>query len=150
MDRINLQQACAGDIVSFSGLEDLRISDTLCAVDTPEALPAIAVEEPTVSITIQVNDSPFSGRDGNLLTSRQISDRLDKELLHNLALSVEPTENLDKFKISGCGELHLSILIENMRREGFEMGVSKPEVIFKTVDGKKTRSLRTPYGRCAE
>jgi GTP-binding protein len=135
LERIEVPQANAGDIIAFTGIETLNISDTLCDVDHVEALPALTVDEPTVSMTFQVNNSPFAGKDGKFVTSRQIRERLQKELLHNVALRVQDTEDPDKFKVSGRGELHLSILIENMRREGFELGVSRPEVIVKTVDG---------------
>lgn len=141
LDRVNIEEAHAGDIVAFSGLDPLNISDTLCDPNHPEALPALKVDEPTVSMTFQVNTSPFVGQDGKLLTSRQIRERLDKELLTNVALRVEDTEDANKFRVSGRGELHLSVLIETMRREGFELGVSRPEVIFKEVDGQ----IQEPY-----
>ncbi|WP_029933538.1 translational GTPase TypA [Thiomicrospira pelophila] len=141
LDRVNVEEAHAGDIVAFSGLDPLNISDTLCDPNHPEALPALTVDEPTVSMTFQVNTSPFVGQDGKLLTSRQIRERLDKELLTNVALRVEDTEDANKFRVSGRGELHLSVLIENMRREGFELGVSRPEVIFREVDGQ----VQEPY-----
>ncbi len=135
IDKIEIDTASAGDIIAISGLEQLDISDTLCQPDQVEALPALSVDEPTVSMTFQVNNSPLCGQEGKFVTSRQISERLDRELKHNVALRVENTGDPDKFKISGRGELHLSILIENMRREGFELGVSRPEVITKEVDG---------------
>ncbi|RKZ95556.1 MAG: translational GTPase TypA, partial [Gammaproteobacteria bacterium] len=135
LERIEVKEAQAGDIVAFCGIEGLNISDTLCDPDSVAALPALKVDEPTVTMTFQVNNSPFAGREGKFVTSRQIKDRLAKELLHNVALRVEQTEDPDKFKVSGRGELHLGILIENMRREGFELGVSRPEVITKEVDG---------------
>ena len=122
-------------------IEDLQISDTLCDPVLYEALPALTVDEPTVSMTFQVNTSPFAGREGKFVTSRQIRDRLQRELIHNVALRVEDTEDPDKFKVSGRGELHLSILIETMRREGYELAVSRPEVILKEVDGE----LQEPY-----
>ena len=136
LQRVEVGEAGAGDIIAITGVETLDISDTLCAPDTPEALPALAVDEPTVSMTFQVNKSPFAGREGKFLTSRQIRERLMRELKHNVALRVEETEDPDKFKVSGRGELHLSILIENMRREGYELGVSRPEVILKEIDGE--------------
>jgi len=136
LERISVEEAHAGDIVAFTGLDPLNISDTLCDPNHPEALPALTVDEPTVSMTFQVNDSPFVGQDGKLLTSRQIRERLDKELLTNVALRVEETEDANKFRVSGRGELHLSVLIETMRREGFEMGISRPEVIFREIDGE--------------
>jgi len=135
IDKIEIDTASAGDIIAISGLDQLDISDTLCDPAQVEALPALSVDEPTVSMTFQVNNSPLCGQEGKFVTSRQISDRLDRELKHNVALRVENTGDPDKFKISGRGELHLSILIENMRREGFELGVSRPEVITKEIDG---------------
>ncbi|MGE4501713.1 MAG: translational GTPase TypA [Thiomicrospira sp.] len=141
LDKVNIQEAHAGDIVAFSGLDPLNISDTLCDPNHPEALPALKVDEPTVSMTFQVNTSPFVGQEGKLLTSRQIRERLEKELLTNVALRVEDTEDANKFRVSGRGELHLSVLIETMRREGFELGVSRPEVIFREIDGE----IQEPY-----
>jgi GTP-binding protein len=141
LDRIDVEDAQAGDIVCITGIDALNISDTICDPANVEALPALTVDEPTVSMNFQVNNSPFAGRDGKFVTSRNIRERLDRELIHNVALRVEDTESPDKFKVSGRGELHLSVLIENMRREGFEMGVSGPEVIVKEVDGK----LQEPY-----
>lgn len=137
LERIEVPQAQAGDIIAFVGIDKLDISDTLCHPETPEALPALMVDEPTVSMTFLVNNSPFSGREGKFVTSRQLRERLEKELQHNVALRVEDTGDPDKFKVSGRGELHLSVLIENMRREGFELGVSRPEVIIKEIDGVK-------------
>ena len=137
LQRVEVQEAEAGDIVCVTGMEGLGISDTLCDPQNVEALPALTVDEPTVSMTFQVNNSPFAGKEGKYVTSRNIRDRLDKELIHNVALRVEATDSADRFKVSGRGELHLSVLIENMRREGFEMGVSRPEVIFKEIDGEK-------------
>ncbi|MCK5728691.1 MAG: translational GTPase TypA, partial [Methylococcales bacterium] len=136
LDRVEVKEATAGDIIAFTGIDKLDISDTLCHPDSPEALPPLLVDEPTVSMTFQVNTSPFAGREGKYVTSRQIRERLDKELQHNVALQVEDTNDADKFKVSGRGELHLAILIENMRREGFEMGVSRPEVVLREIDGK--------------
>lgn len=137
LDRVEVQEARAGDIIAFAGIEKLEISDTICHPDAVEALPPLTVDEPTVSMTFMVNNSPFAGREGKFVTTRQIRDRLDKELQHNVALKVEDTADPDKFIVSGRGELHLSVLIENMRREGFEMGVSRPEVIVKEIDGVK-------------
>ncbi len=131
LDRVEREEAQAGDIIAFTGLDPLHISDTLCDPAQVEALPPLTVDEPTVSMTFQVNDSPFAGREGKYLTSRQIKERLDRELLHNVALRVEETDDPDKFKVSGRGELHLAVLIENMRREGYELGVSRPEVIIR-------------------
>jgi len=136
LERLDVESAEAGDIVCVTGIEGLNISDTLCDPSQVEALPPLSVDEPTVSMTFQVNDSPFAGREGKYVTSRNIKERLERELIHNVALRVEPGETPDKFKVSGRGELHLSVLIENMRREGFELGVSRPEVIQKEVDGK--------------
>ncbi len=137
LERVEMESAEAGDIIAFTGIDQLNISDTLCDPATVEALPPLTVDEPTVSMTFQVNNSPFSGRDGKFVTSRQIHDRLHRELVHNVALRVEDTGDPDKFRVSGRGELHLSILIENMRREGFELGVSRPEVIIREIDGEK-------------
>lgn len=136
LERVETQEAAAGDIVCITGIDKLGISDTLCNPDAIEALPALSVDEPTVSMTFQVNDSPFAGQDGKFVTSRNIKERLEQELIHNVALRVRPGDTADKFKVSGRGELHLSVLIENMRREGFELGVSRPEVIQKEVNGE--------------
>jgi GTP-binding protein len=137
LQRIEVETAYAGDIVAITGIDDLGISDTLCHPGCAEALPPLSVDEPTVSMNFQVNKSPFAGRDGQYLTSRQVRDRLMQELKHNVALRVEMTEDPDKFKVSGRGELHLGILIENMRREGYELAVSRPEVVVKTIDGQQ-------------
>ena len=136
LERRRVNEAGAGDIVVFSGIDDLMISDTICDREHPDGLPALSVDEPTITMTFQVNKSPFSGRDGKFLTSRQIGERLERELKHNVALRVEATDDPDKFRVSGRGELHLSILIENMRREGYELAVSRPEVIEKEIDGQ--------------
>lgn len=136
LERVDVDSAEAGDIVCVTGIEGLNISDTLCDPAAVEAMPPLSVDEPTVSMTFQVNDSPFAGKEGKYVTSRNIKDRLERELIHNVALRVEPGDSPDKFKVSGRGELHLSVLIEGMRREGFELGVSRPEVIQKEVDGK--------------
>jgi GTP-binding protein len=139
LERHEVPEAQAGDIVAINGIEALGISDTVCALDAPEQLPALTVDEPTISMTFQVNNSPFAGSKehsgGKFLTSRQLRDRLQRELLHNVALKVEDTSEAEKFKVSGRGELHLSILIETMRREGYELAVSRPEVIIKEIDG---------------
>jgi GTP-binding protein len=135
LERLEVPVAEAGDIVCITGIDGLLISDTLCDPAAPEALPALTVDEPTVSMTFQVNDSPFAGREGKFVTSRNIKERLERELIHNVALRVEAGDSADKFKVSGRGELHLSVLIESMRREGFELGVSRPEVIQKSIDG---------------
>ncbi len=141
LDRIQTEKANAGDIVCITGIEKLGISDTLCSPEKVEALPALSVDEPTVSMNFQANSSPFSGQDGKYVTSRNLKERLEQELMHNVALRVEPGESTDKFKVSGRGELHLSVLIENMRREGFELEVSRPEIIQKKIDGQ----LQEPY-----
>ena len=135
LERIEVPEAEAGDIIAFTGIDKLGISDTLCDPACVEALPALSVDEPTVSMTFQVNNSPFVGKDGKYVTSRNIHERLQRELIHNVALRVEDTGDPDKFKVSGRGELHLAILIETMRREGFELGVSRPEVIIREIDG---------------
>jgi GTP-binding protein len=135
LERVPVEEAGAGDIVVFSGIEDLQISDTICDRDAAEALPALKVDEPTISMTFQVNKSPFAGREGKYLTSRQIKERLDTELKHNVALRVEELDDPDKFRVSGRGELHLSVLIETMRREGYELAVSRPTVIEREIDG---------------
>lgn len=135
LEQVETQLAGAGDIVCINGIDGLSISDTLCDPEHIEALPALSVDEPTVSMTFIVNDSPFAGLEGKYVTTRNIKDRLDQELIHNVALRVKPGDTPDKFVVSGRGELHLSVLIETMRREGFEMGVSRPEVVQKTIDG---------------
>lgn len=141
LERTQIEEAFAGDIVAITGIEDLTISDTVCAKDTPEMLPPLSVDEPTISMIFQVNDSPFAGKEGKFVTSRQIRERLDRELIHNIALRVDDTADADKFKVSGRGELHLSILIETMRREGYELAVSTPQVILHEVDGV----IQEPY-----
>jgi GTP-binding protein len=143
LDRIEVDEASAGDIIAITGIEKLNISDTVCDPNQVEALTPLSVDEPTISMTFQVNDSPLAGQEGKYVTSRKIRERLDTELLHNVALKVEDCEDPDKFRVSGRGELHLSILIENMRREGYELAISKPEVIVKEVDGQR----HEPYER---
>ncbi len=135
LTRLETDRAEAGDIVAVTGIDDLKISDTLCDPARIQRLPELTVDEPTVSMTFQVNTAPFVGRDGKYVTSRQIKERLDRELIRNVALRVEQTEDPDRFKVSGRGELHLSILLETMRREGYELAVSRPEVIYRNVDG---------------
>ena len=135
LERFETKSGSVGDIVAVTGLGELKISDTVCAPNNVEGLPPLSLDEPTVTMTFQVNTSPFAGLEGKYVTSRNILERLEKELVHNVALRVEATEDPDKFKVSGRGELHLGILIENMRREGFELAVSRPEVIIKEVDG---------------
>ncbi len=137
LERVEVDNAEAGDIIAFTGIDGLRISDTICDPNHVEALPPLSVDEPTVSMTFQVNNSPLAGQDGKFVTSRNIQERLERELIHNVALRVEPGDDPDKFRVSGRGELHLSILIENMRREGYELGVSRPEVIVREVNGVK-------------
>jgi GTP-binding protein len=150
LERVETPEAQAGDIVAFTGLGELKISDTICSTTKVQALPALQVDEPTVTMTFQVNTSPFAGKEGKFVTSRQILDRLSHELKHNVALRVEETEDGDKFKVSGRGELHLGVLIENMRREGFELAVSRPEVIMKLVDGVKMEPMENVTIDCEE
>ena len=145
LERYEVPEASAGDIVAITGIEAPRISDTLCDPARVEALPPLSVDEPTVTMTFEVNNSPFAGQDGKFVTSRQIRERLERELIHNVALRVEDTVSPDKFRVSGRGELHLSILIENMRREGYELAVSRPQVIIKEVAGVK----QEPYENLA-
>ncbi|MGL9751486.1 MAG: ribosome-dependent GTPase TypA [Symbiopectobacterium sp.] len=137
LQRIESSVAEAGDIIAITGLGELSISDTICDTANVEALPLLSVDEPTVTMSFEVNTSPFCGKEGKFVTSRQILDRLKKELVHNVALRVEETEDPDTFRVSGRGELHLSVLIENMRREGFELAVSRPKVIFRDIDGRR-------------
>ena len=141
LERIEVLEAQAGDIICVTGIDKLNISDTLCSPEKIEALPPLSVDEPTVSMTFQVNNSPFAGREGKYISSRNLKERLEQELIHNVALRVEQGDSPDKFKVSGRGELHLSVLIENMRREDYELGVSKPEVIQKEVNGE----IHEPY-----
>ena len=141
LERIEVPEAQAGDIICVTGIDKLNISDTLCSPEKIEALPPLSVDEPTVSMTFQVNNSPFAGREGKYISSRNLKERLEQELIHNVALRVEQGDSPDKFKVSGRGELHLSVLIENMRREDYELGVSKPEVIQKEVNGE----IHEPY-----
>jgi GTP-binding protein len=141
LERIEVPEAQAGDIICVTGIDKLNISDTLCIPEKIEALPPLSVDEPTVSMTFQVNNSPFAGREGKYISSRNLKERLEQELIHNVALRVEQGDSPDKFKVSGRGELHLSVLIENMRREDYELGVSKPEVIQKEVNGE----IHEPY-----
>ncbi|MDF1580531.1 MAG: translational GTPase TypA [Desulfuromonadales bacterium] len=141
LQQIEIASAEAGDIVTIAGFEDLGIGETLACADAPVALPYVAIDEPTLSMNFIVNSSPFAGTEGKFVTSRNIRDRLMKELRTNVALRVEDTDNTDTFKVSGRGELHLSILIENMRREGFELAVSKPQVIFREIDGVRCEPM---------
>jgi GTP-binding protein len=143
LERVEIEEARAGDIIAITGIDQLNISDTICDPNTVEALPPLTVDEPTISMTFQVNDSPFAGQEGKFVTSRKIRERLQTELLHNVALRVEDTEDPDKFRVSGRGELHLSILIETMRREGYELAICKPEVIMREEDGVQLE----PYER---
>ena len=135
LERVELQNASAGNIVAVTGIDELRISDTLCDVEVVESLAPLRIDEPTLSMIFQVNDSPFAGREGKFITSRNLRDRLQREVLSNVALRVESMRDPDKFRVSGRGELHLSILIENMRREGFELAISRPEVIMRDIEG---------------
>ena len=141
LERVEVEHATAGDIIAFTGIDGLKISDTVCDPNYVEALPPLTVDEPTLSMTFQVNNSPFAGLEGKFVTSRNIRERLEQELIHNVALRVEETDDPDKFRVSGRGELHLSILIENMRREGYELGISRPEVIVREIDGE----MKEPY-----
>jgi len=141
LERVEVNEAQAGDIICITGIDKLNISDTLCSPDEIEALPPLSVDEPTVSMTFQVNNSPFAGREGKFVTSRNIKERLDKELISNVALKVVQGNSPDKFIVSGRGELHLSVLIETMRREGFELAISKPQVVQKEVEGE----IHEPY-----
>lgn len=150
LQRHEVTAAYAGDIIAITGLGELKISDTVCDVNHVEALPALSVDEPTVTMTFQVNTSPFSGKEGKFVTSRNILDRLKAELVHNVALRVNETNDPDKFRVSGRGELHLGILIENMRREGYELAVSRPEVILKEVDGELQEPFETLTIDCQE
>ncbi|HRD67887.1 MAG TPA: translational GTPase TypA, partial [Candidatus Competibacter sp.] len=136
LERIEFPEASAGDIIAFTGIDGLGISDVICDPNAVEPLPPLKVDEPTMNMTFQVNTSPFAGREGKYVTSRQVRERLYRELIHNVALRIEDTDDPDKFKVSGRGELHLSILIENMRREGYELAVSRPEVIVREIDGE--------------
>jgi len=136
LERVEKEEAVAGQIVAFTGFGKLNISDTICASEKIEPLPALVVDEPTITMTFQVNNSPFAGRDGQFVTSRSLDERLARELIHNVALRVDATSDPDKFRVSGRGELHLSILVETMRREGYELAISRPEVILREVDGK--------------
>ncbi|WP_417467556.1 translational GTPase TypA [Maricaulis sp.] len=135
LERVEIDAAQAGDIITFTGIDKLKISDTVCDPEHVEGLPLLSVDEPTLSMTFQVNDSPFAGREGKFVTSRNIKERLDRELIHNVALRVEQMDDADKFNVMGRGELHLSILIETMRREGFELAVGRPRVVLKDIDG---------------
>jgi len=150
LERVQTEQAEAGDIVCITGISDLAISDTLCDPANVEALPVLTVDEPTVSMTFQVNDSPFAGKEGKFVTSRNIRDRLEQELIHNVALRVEEGETPEKFKVSGRGELHLSVLIESMRREGYELAVGRPEVIIREIDGVKQEPYEEVIIDCEE
>ena len=141
LERVEVPEAHAGDIVCITGIDALNISDTLCDPDYPNPMPSLKVDEPTVSMIFQVNDSPFAGKEGKYVTARNIKDRLDQELIHNVALRVEQGESQDKFKVSGRGELHLSVLIESMRRENFELAVSKPQVVQKIIN----EEVHEPY-----
>ena len=150
LERIDVDEAAAGDIICVTGIDNLNISDTLCDPTRIDAMSALSVDEPTISMTFQVNDSPFAGREGKYITTRHIKERLDQELLHNVALRVEQGESPDKYKVSGRGELHLSVLIESMRREGFELAVSRPEVIIHEHNGVKEEPFEALVIDCDE
>ena len=143
LERVETDEASAGDIVAFAGIERPEISDTICDPTRPEALPALVVDEPTISMTFEVNTSPFCGREGKYVTSRQIRERLMREAMHNVALRVEDTDDPDKFKVYGRGELHLGVLLETMRREGYELAVSRPRAVVKEVDGRPCEPYET-------
>jgi GTP-binding protein len=143
LDRVEVDEASAGDIVAFAGIEYPQISDTICDPVKPEALPPLVVDEPTISMTFEVNTSPFCGREGKYVTSRQIRERLMREVLHNVALRVEDTDDADKFRVYGRGELHLGVLLENMRREGYELAVSRPQAVVKEIDGQMCEPYET-------
>ncbi|MBT2151143.1 translational GTPase TypA [Pseudoalteromonas sp. SCSIO 43095] len=150
LERIETDRGYAGNIVTVTGIGELKISDTVCAPNNVEALPPLSVDEPTVTMTFSVNTSPFAGKEGKFVTSRNILERLQNELVHNVALRVEETDNPDSFRVSGRGELHLGILIENMRREGYELAVSRPEVILREVDGVLEEPYETVTIDCEE
>ncbi|WP_344704887.1 translational GTPase TypA [Halomonas cibimaris] len=150
LERVQTDEATAGDIICITGIDNLAISDTLCDPAAAEALPALTVDEPTVSMTFQVNDSPFAGKDGKYVTSRNIKDRLEQELIHNVALRVEEGDSPEKFTVSGRGELHLSVLLEAMRREGFEIAVGRPEVIIREIDGEQQEPYEEVIIDCEE
>ena len=150
LKRVALDTAEAGQIVCITGLDKANISDTICAIDAVEAIAPLVLDEPTISMNLLVNDSPFAGKEGKFLTSRQIKERLDQESIHNVALRVEQTVDANKFKISGRGELHLSVLLETMRREGFEMAVSRPEVVIKEIQGELNEPYETVIISCQE
>ena len=150
LERIDVEEAAAGEIVCIIGIDNLKISDTICDPESVEAMPVLTVDKPTISMTFQVNDSPFAGREGKFLTTRHLKERLERELLHNVALTVEQGSELDKYTVSGRGELHLAVLIESMRREGYELAVSKPEVIVQIKDGKKLEPYEALVVDCEE
>lgn len=150
LERKDVDEAFAGEIVCITGIDKLNISDTLCDPDHVEAMTPLTVDQPTINMTFQVNDSPFAGREGKYVTTRNIKERLDRELIHNVALRVEEGDSPDKYKVSGRGELHLSVLIETMRREGFELAVSRPEVIMKEIDGVLSEPFESLVIDCDE
>ncbi|MGJ8523456.1 GTP-binding protein TypA/BipA [Carnimonas sp. R-84981] len=150
LERVQAEEATAGDIISITGIDNLAISDTLCDPSSVEKLPTLTIDQPTISMTFQVNDSPFSGREGKYVTSRNIKDRLDEELIHNVALRVEQGDTAEKFRVSGRGELHLSVLIESMRREGYELAVGRPEVIIREIDGEQQEPYEEVIIDCEE
>ena len=148
LKRVDVQEAAAGDIVCLAGMEDITIGETVTSAETPKAIPPIAVDEPTVSMIFGVNTSPMAGRDGQFVTSRQIKERLEKELLGNVSLRVEPTDTPEQMRVIGRGELQLSILIEMMRREGFELQVSRPEIVTRDSDKGRSSRSRTWSSTC--
>ena len=141
LKKVEVEEVAAGDIIALSGVNDINIGDTICDINNPEKIPFVDIDEPTVSMTFSVNDGPFAGKEGKFITSRHIRDRLFKELERNVSLRVKETDRAESFEVSGRGELHLSVLIETMRREGFELLVSRPKVIFKEIDGQKCEPM---------
>ena len=141
LKKVEVEEVSAGDIIALSGVNDINIGDTICDINNPEKIPFVDIDEPTVSMTFSVNDGPFAGKEGKFITSRHIRDRLFKELERNVSLRVKETDRAESFEVSGRGELHLSVLIETMRREGFELLVSRPKVIFKEIDGQKCEPI---------
>ena len=143
LNKVEVEEGKAGDIIELAGLPDINIGDTICDFNHPEKIPFVDIDEPTVSMTFSVNNGPFAGKEGQFITSRHIRDRLFKELERNVSLRVKETDTPDSFEVSGRGELHLSVLIETMRREGFELLVSRPKVIIKEIDGVKSEPIES-------
>lgn len=148
LKRQEIEEAKAGDLVAVSGMEDINVGETVCPVEHQDALPLLRIDEPTLQMTFLVNNSPFAGREGKYITSRKIEERLRSQLETDVSLRVDNTDSPDAWIVSGRGELHLSILIENMRREGYELQVSKPEVIIKEVDGVRCEPVESCTNRC--